>query len=78
LIHARFRRPEAHGPVHRISASENRRQINLRQHSDWQKETRPAGNPMFAVRRDATARDEKMNMRIYVESTIMRSRRQGC
>ncbi len=35
-----------------------------RQHPDRQKETRPAGNPTFAVRRDATARDEKMNMRV--------------
>jgi hypothetical protein len=35
---------------------------HLRQHSHWQKEARPAGNPMFAVRRDATSRDEKMNM----------------
>src|SRR5208283_4761671 len=35
---------------------------HLRQHSDWQKETRPAGNPTFAVMRDATPRDEKMNV----------------
>src|SRR5271157_1379152 len=37
---------------------------HLRQHSDWQKETRPAGNPTFAVRRDAAPRDEKMNVRV--------------
>src|SRR5208337_2189657 len=37
---------------------------HLRQHSDWQKEPRPAGNPTFAVRRDATPRDEKMNVRV--------------
>jgi hypothetical protein len=35
-----------------------------RQHPYRQKETPPAGNPTFVVRRDATARNEKMNMRV--------------
>src|ERR1700712_162990 len=37
---------------------------HLRQHPDWQKETRPAGNPTFAIRGNATARNEEMNVRV--------------
>jgi hypothetical protein len=35
---------------------------HMRQHSDWQEEPWPAGNPVLAVRRDATRRNEKMNV----------------
>ena len=35
-----------------------------RQHPDRQEEPRPAGDPALPVRRDAAARNEKMNVRV--------------
>jgi hypothetical protein len=47
-----------------------------RQNGDRQEKHRSAGDPTLPVWRNAAARNEKMNVRIYAESLVMAGREQ--